>query len=86
MNLREEAKRLNVNPYYLVYALENGFKTCKEAFDFHGHNAYYFSWNNKRWIELKDRIGVSQDLQSHLFHEEYMVYLQERIDSLELNH
>jgi hypothetical protein len=59
--LNAMAERLNVNPYYLGYALETGAASCAAAFKRDGGNHLYMSWNNERWAEQAKAEGVSRD-------------------------
>jgi hypothetical protein len=42
---------LEVNPYYLAYALATGAASCVAARERDGGNHEYMIWNNKLWCE-----------------------------------
>lgn len=61
------ATRLNVNPYYLGYALVTGAASCKEAFerdrlDWGSCAGYPFvAWNEQLWREQAKIEGVGRE-------------------------
>lgn len=60
------AAELNVNPYYLAYALATGAESCEAAFDRDKGNHLYISWNDELWQEQADAEGVGREFVSIL--------------------
>ena len=55
------AKRLNVNPYYLAYALATGVPDPKAAFERDRGNHEYAIWNNRLWNEQAAAEGITRE-------------------------
>lgn len=49
------------NPYFMAYALETGAKNPKEALKRDKNNCAYMIWNNARWNETCERLGIKRD-------------------------
>lgn len=60
--LQTQAAALNVNPYFLGYALATGADSIEAARKRDGGNHEYMIWNGRRWNEVADRCGVARDM------------------------
>jgi hypothetical protein len=58
------AKQLNVNPYYLAYALATGVNTPKEAFERDGGNHEFAIWNDRIWHQQAKATGETREFVS----------------------
>lgn len=58
--LAGKASKLNVNPYFLAYALATDAQSVEAAWKRDGNGAKFMAWNGKAWDITCARIGADR--------------------------